>query len=168
MYYSVTFFRPSASASRDRGRRRGRRGVDKSRPVSRPRHTCAHSTARGASKMLFADHEARPALIRIGAIVLVSLAFAGCKKEQAGDAASAGTDAATTAAAVDKPAVADKITAMSPEQLREAAGNALRQQRLYAPAGDHAMEYYLALRHNPHSDPAVSTARPEERRVGKE
>ena len=108
--------------------------------------------------MLFADHEARPALIRIGAIVLVSLAFAGCKKEQAGDAASAGTDAATTAAAVDKPAVADKITAMSPERLREAAGNALRQQRLYAPAGDNAMEYYLALRDKQPSDPAVSSA----------
>ena len=108
--------------------------------------------------MLFADHKARPALIRIGAIVLVSLAFAGCKKEQAGDAA--GTDA-TTAAATDaaaKPAVADKITAMSPEQLRESAGNALRQQRLYAPAGDNAMEYYLALRDKQPSDPAVSSA----------
>ena len=108
--------------------------------------------------MLFADHKARPALIRIGAIVVVSLAFAGCKKEQAGDVADAGADAATTEAAAAQPAVADKVTAMTPEQLRESASNALRQQRLYAPAGDNAMEYYLALRDKQPSDPAVSSA----------
>lgn len=108
--------------------------------------------------MLFADQKARPALIRIGAIVLVSLAFAGCKKEQGGEDAAAGTDAAAMTAAEQKPVVADKVSAMSPEQLREAAGNALRQQRLYAPAGDNAMEYYLALRDKQPSDPAVSSA----------
>ena len=108
--------------------------------------------------MLFVNHKARPALVRIGAIVLVSLAFAGCKKDQAGDAAGAGTGAAPTAATAPKPAVADKVTAMSPEQLRENASGALRQQRLYAPAGDNAMEYYLALRDKQPSDPAVSSA----------
>ena len=68
--------------------------------------------------MLFAAFQARPALFRIAAIVLVSLAFAGCKKEQAGDVADAGADAATTEAAAAQPAVADKVTAMTPEQLR--------------------------------------------------
>ncbi|HLT43438.1 MAG TPA: energy transducer TonB [Luteimonas sp.] len=109
--------------------------------------------------MLFVNHEARPALIRIGAIVLVSLAFAGCKKEQAGEtAAEAGTEATQAAATEQKPAVADKVTTMTPEQLRDAAGQALRQQRLYAPEGDNAMEYYLALRDKQPNDPAVSSA----------
>ena len=108
--------------------------------------------------MLFVAFQARPAVFRIAAIVLVSLAFAGCKKEQAGDVADAGADAATTEAAAAQPAVADKVTAMTPEQLRESASNALRQQRLYAPAGDNAMEYYLALRDKQPSDPAVSSA----------
>ena len=109
--------------------------------------------------MLFANHEARPALIRIGAVVLVSLAFAGCKKEQAGEtAAEAGTEATQAAVTEQKPAVADKVSAMTPEQLRDAAGQALRQQRLYAPEGDNAMEYYLALRDKQPNDPAVSSA----------
>ena len=107
--------------------------------------------------MLFAAFQARPALFRIAAIVLVSLAFAGCKKEQAADASAEGADAAAAAVA-DKPAVADKVSAMSADQLREAAGQALRQQRLYAPQGDNAMEYYLALRDKQPSDPAVSSA----------
>src|SRR5690606_41594444 len=106
--------------------------------------------------MLFVNHEARPALIRIGAIVLVSLAFAGCKKEQAGEtAAEAGTEASQAAATEQKPAVADKVTTMTPEQLRDAAGQALRQQRLYAPEGDHAMEYYLAPRDQQPNHPAA-------------
>ena len=108
--------------------------------------------------MLFVAFQARPALFRIAAISLVCLAFAGCKKEQAGDTPAAGADAAAAATQAAKPAVADKVTAMSAEQLREAAGNALRQQRLYAPAGDNAMEYYLALRDKQPSDPAVSSA----------
>ena len=35
---------------------------------------------------------------------------------------------------------------MSADQLREARQQGLREQRLYAPAGNNAMEYYLALR----------------------
>ncbi|KAA2284030.1 energy transducer TonB [Arenimonas fontis] len=38
------------------------------------------------------------------------------------------------------------LAALSVEELRERGGQALREQRLYAPAGDNAMEYYLALR----------------------
>ena len=47
---------------------------------------------------------------------------------------------------------------MGAEQLREAASAALREQRLYAPAGNNAMEYYLALRDKSPNDPAVSSA----------
>lgn len=101
-------------------------------------------------------YKARPALFRVVALVLVSCAFAGCKKDQGAAAPEAAAGAAAQQAA--QPAVADKVNAMSAEQLREAAGQALRQQRLYAPGGDNAMEYYLALRDKQPNDPAVSSA----------
>ena len=47
---------------------------------------------------------------------------------------------------------------MSADQLREAASTALREQRLYAPAGNNAMEYYLALRDKQPNDAAVASA----------
>jgi protein TonB len=47
---------------------------------------------------------------------------------------------------------------MSAEQLREAATKALSENRIYAPGGDNAMEYYLALRDKLPSDPAVTSA----------
>ena len=99
---------------------------------------------------------ARPAWFRFAAVLLVACAFAGCKKDQG----AAAPDAAAGAAAeqVAAPAVADKVNAMSAEQLREAAGKALREQRLYAPAGENAMEFYLALRDKQPADPAVSSA----------
>lgn len=43
-------------------------------------------------------------------------------------------------------ATANALAALSPEELREKGNTALREQRLYSPAGDNAMEYYLALR----------------------
>ena len=47
---------------------------------------------------------------------------------------------------------------MSPDQLREAATQAVSEQRLYAPAGNNAMEYYLALRDKSPGDAAVTGA----------
>jgi protein TonB len=102
-------------------------------------------------------YKARPALFRVVALVLVSCAFAGCKKDQGAAAPDAAAGAAATQQAA-QPAVADKVNAMSADQLRDAAGQALRQQRLYAPGGDNAMEYYLALRDKQPNDPAVSSA----------
>jgi protein TonB len=99
----------------------------------------------------------RPALFRFAAILLVTCAFAGCKKDQGAAAPDAAAGAATEQAAV-APAVADKVNAMSADQLREGASKALREQRLYAPAGDNAMEFYLALRDKQPADPAVSSA----------
>jgi protein TonB len=99
----------------------------------------------------------RPVLFRFAAVLLVTCAFAGCKKDQG----VAAPDAAAGAAAgqvAPPPAVADKVNAMSADQLRDSAGQALREQRLYAPAGDNAMEFYLALRDKQPADPAVSSA----------
>lgn len=101
---------------------------------------------------------ARPAWFRFAAVLLVSCAFAGCKKDQGADAPDAAAGAAATGQAAPAPAVAEKVNAMSAEQLRDSAGKALREQRLYAPAGDNAMEYYLALRDKQPADPAVSSA----------
>ncbi|MFC7301037.1 energy transducer TonB [Cognatiluteimonas weifangensis] len=100
--------------------------------------------------------QARPARFRFVAVLAVLCAFAGCKKDQT---ATPETGPATTATeGVVAPAVSDKVSAMSVDQLREAAGTALREQRLYAPAGNSAMEYYLALRDKQPNDPAVSSA----------
>jgi len=54
--------------------------------------------------------------------------------------------------------VSEAVQAMSADQLRDAASAALREQRLYAPAGNNAMEYYLALRDKAPTDPAVASA----------
>jgi protein TonB len=90
--------------------------------------------------------------------MLLLCAIAGCKKEAATEQAATAPDVATQAAAPPPPAVSATVVAMSAEQLREAASAALREQRLYAPAGDNAMEYYLALRDKSPNDPAVASA----------
>ena len=103
---------------------------------------------------------ARPRVTRMHLFVLVALgcALAACNKEPAPD--TAGTASTATAAAVvaPPPAVSEAVAAMSADQLRESASAALREQRLYAPAGNNAMEYYLALRDKAPSDPAVASA----------
>lgn len=87
------------------------------------------------------------------------IALAACSKdEQAGTEATTAAPAATTAAAPPAPAVSAQVQAMSAEQLREAATKALSENRIYAPGGDNAMEYYLALRDKLPSDPAVTSA----------
>ena len=47
---------------------------------------------------------------------------------------------------------------MDADALREAATKALRENRIYAPGGDNAMEYYLALRDKLPNDPGVTSA----------
>ena len=100
----------------------------------------------------------RPDMRFVAGMMLVC-ALAACKKdntaEQAGPAA---TQQAAQAAAPPPVAVSAEVAAMGAEQLREAASAALREQRLYAPAGNNAMEYYLALRDKSPNDPAVSSA----------
>lgn len=87
------------------------------------------------------------------------VALAACSKdEQTGTEATTATPAATTAAAPPAPAVSAQVQAMGAEQLRAAASKALSENRIYAPGGDNAMEYYLALRDKLPNDPAVASA----------
>ena len=90
----------------------------------------------------------------------IGLMSGACSKKD--DAAADAKAAAATKAAQQvvppQPAVAAKVAAMAPDELRAAASTSMREQRLYAPAGDNAMEYYLALRDKQPNDPAVSSA----------
>lgn len=104
-------------------------------------------------------------LSRAAIVLLVICAFAGCKKDQTsatpetGPATSAATAAADAVkAAPPQQAVSDQVNAMTADQLRESASKALQEQRLYAPAGDNAMEFYLALLNKQPDAPAVSSA----------
>ena len=51
-----------------------------------------------------------------------------------------------------------QVQSMGTEQLRESASQALRENRMYAPAGDNAIEYYLALRDKTPDDASVKSA----------
>jgi protein TonB len=97
--------------------------------------------------------------IRLLAGFVVVCAFAGCKKNDADTATpAAATTAAGQAAAPPATAVSAQVAGMSADALRAAASSAQREQRLYAPAGNNAMEYYLALRDKAPSDTAVTSA----------
>ena len=89
----------------------------------------------------------------------LACAVAGCKKDDpAATGAAAPGSPAAQAVAPPQPAVSAEVAAMGADQLRESASTALREQRLYAPAGSNAMEYYLALRDKQPNDPAVASA----------
>ncbi|MFC0676458.1 energy transducer TonB [Lysobacter korlensis] len=87
----------------------------------------------------------------------LGVALAGCGSDEAAPTA---TQAAGKAAPVvtAENAVSAQVAAMTPEQLREAASTAYRENRLYAPGGNNAVEYYLALRDKQPGDAAVSSA----------
>ena len=102
----------------------------------------------------------RPARLRLAAGVALVLALAACnKQEQPASAQDAATPAAATKPA-EKPAqaVSSEVAALSAEDLRKKATQAYQDSRLYAPAGDNALEYYLALRDKAPGDPGVSSA----------
>ena len=97
--------------------------------------------------------------VRVSVLVLALCAIGACKKEQAADQPDAGqAPAAQQPQAPPQQAVSSQVAAMGTEQLREAANKALSEQRLYAPAGDNAMEYYVALRDKSPTDAAVVSA----------
>ena len=100
------------------------------------------------------------AAVRITAVVALLCALAACKKDAAEDAAATPAEqaAASGEPAAPAEAVSAEVAAMDADALREAASAALREQRLYAPAGNNAMEYYLALRDKQPADPSVSSA----------
>ncbi|MEQ1513274.1 MAG: TonB family protein [Lysobacteraceae bacterium] len=90
------------------------------------------------------------------ALVLAITACGGDKAEPG--AATQPTTAATTTTPVQTQVVSAQVAAMSVDQLREAARAAQLEQRMYAPAGNNAMEYYLALRDKQPNDAAVASA----------
>ena len=88
--------------------------------------------------------------------VALALALAACSGKE--ESAAPAPAAAPTAAAPAAPVVAAKVQSMGTEQLRESASQALRENRMYAPAGDNAIEYYLALRDKTPDDASVKSA----------
>lgn len=116
--------------------------------------------------MIAMHFQARPAgradTSKIFAVLVAGLVLVGCGKQPpaetdtaAADTAAAETAAPAAATATQAPASAG---AMSADQLREAARKAYADNRLYAPAADNAVEYYLALRDKEPGDPAASSA----------
>ena len=98
--------------------------------------------------------------VRTTAVVALLCVLAACSKDAADDAATATSDpaAARGEPAAPAEAVSAEVAAMDADALRDAASAALREQRLYAPAGNNAMEYYLALRDKQPNDPSVASA----------
>ena len=99
----------------------------------------------------------RRGLAPLALVVAITCALGACKKEAA-------TDAAAPAAGQVAPAptpesvVSASVNAMNADQLRSEASKAYGENRLYAPAGNNAMEYYLALRDKQPADAGASSA----------
>ena len=91
----------------------------------------------------------------------LSLAACGKKEEAAAPAAPTSTQqaAAEAAAASAAKQQAAALAALSADELRTRGRQALREQRIYTPAGDNAMEYYIALRKKTEKpDPSAESA----------
>ncbi len=101
-------------------------------------------------------HQESNAVLRVALAGVLACGLVACGDKQEDPAATAATT--TKPAAAPTQAVSAAVAKMSPEQLREAATLAVTEQRLYAPAANNAMEYYLALRDKAPSDAAVSGA----------
>ena len=109
-------------------------------------------------------------LPRLALAAALTLAIAACGKDEAATqpdeatttttpAEAAETSAAATAAAAeDAAAQASALAGLSADELRERGRSAYAESRLYAPAGDNALEYYLALREKSPGDAAVASA----------
>jgi periplasmic protein TonB len=104
-------------------------------------------------------------LRRLGLLTALALALAACgggdkpADPAATDPAQPGdTPGQTTPVATADTVISAQVAAMSVDQLRASAAQAQREQRMYAPAGNNAMEYYLALRDKEPNDAAVSSA----------
>ena len=101
-------------------------------------------------------------LSRLSLVLAMGLALGGCGKDDSatGTSATAATAGTTTTepAVTPEAVVADSVQAMSQEELREEARKAYGENRLYAPAGNNAVEFYLALRDKTTGDAGVSSA----------
>ncbi|TDK19062.1 energy transducer TonB, partial [Luteimonas aestuarii] len=95
--------------------------------------------------------------LRMALVIAMAVLATSCSKD-APETATADPAAASAQAAAEQQQAAEAVAAMTPEQLREAASKAYQESRLYAPGGDNAMEYYLALREKQPADAGVSSA----------
>ena len=97
-------------------------------------------------------------LPRVALVLALGGLLAACGKDES---ATPAADAAATAAkpaATPATVISSSVAAMSADQLREAASKAYNENRLYAPAGDNAVEYDLALRDKAPGDASVASA----------
>lgn len=102
---------------------------------------------------------ARPARLHLAMGLMLVVAVSACgKKEEATPAAGIEPAASTQPVAPPAQAVSAEVAALSTDDLRQKATQAYQDSRLYAPAGNNAMEYYLALRDKSPGDPGVSSA----------
>ena len=104
-----------------------------------------------------ANNKMRKGWVPVALTVAVACALGACKKDEQ---AAAGPQAAQQAAPAPTPetVVAASVSAMGVDQLRDAANTAYNDNRLYAPPGNNAMEYYLALRDKQPGDAGASSA----------
>lgn len=105
--------------------------------------------------MSFATVSKKSRWVTLSLLVVLS---ACSKDEQAGTEATPATTPAAAVAAPPAPAVSAQVQAMGAEDLRAAAAKALGENRIYAPGGDNAVEYYLGLRDKLPNDAAVTSA----------
>ncbi|WP_299344686.1 energy transducer TonB [uncultured Pseudoxanthomonas sp.] len=96
--------------------------------------------------------------LRYVAPLMLIAALAACSKQDEAAKPAATLGAAAVPATPPPPAVSAQVQAMDADALRDAATKALRENRIYAPGGDNAMEYYLALRDKLPNDPGVTSA----------
>lgn len=100
----------------------------------------------------------RPATCQFIAVLAAGLVLAACGNDQPAEPAATGTAATTAPAPTPDTAVSSQVATMTADQLREAASKAYAENRLYAPAGDNAVEYYLALRDKSPADAVIASA----------
>lgn len=94
-------------------------------------------------------------------VVAIALVLGACgsdDKPADGVAKPAAKPAAAEPAVTPEAVVSDSVQAMSQEELRQEARKAYGDNRLYAPAGNNAVEFYLALRDKTTGDAGVSSA----------
>ncbi|MEG3193218.1 energy transducer TonB, partial [Lysobacter sp. D1-1-M9] len=95
---------------------------------------------------------------KMSLLLALGLALAACSDDSAAPDAAVAPATSGAPAATAAPAAPARTAAMSVEELREAARTAYSENRLYAPADDNAVEYYLALREKAPADAGVSSA----------
>lgn len=102
---------------------------------------------------------------RLAAALCVAVALTACGSQDDAPAPAAPgaepaavTQQAAEQAARQQQAADDAIAGLSLDELRTAANAAYQESRLYSPAGQNAMEYYLAVREKEAGDPAASSA----------